>query len=270
MGWRTAGGVLVWHTQLKVTYPRAAPPATAASSWGTVGDLAHSSTSDHYPKDFPGWGSDIVTAGDAPHAPNLGLDMFKVTEAMRVSRDERIKYVIFYDRMFSSYSTSSRAAWAWGPYSGSDDPHRTHAHLSVVGDRRADGTQPWSIGGPVALTPDELAILNQIKADCAAMILGSVNNRNAQIHHIRNIIEGTAWTSPLGTGKPGIPQILDAIEELPTGLAQQIAIELAGNPAFVTGLADAIAAAVGAKIGGVLADIINGSEVTSTIHTADQ
>jgi hypothetical protein len=145
MAWRVARSIPVFHQQLKAAAPRAVPPGTPASSWGTIGDVLHDSTSDHAPKDFPGWGNDIVTAGDQPHAPHLGLDQNIVGESLRLSRDPRLKYWIFNRRMFSSYASSGYPAWTWRPYRGSD-PHDTHSHLSVVGDARADGTQPWAIG----------------------------------------------------------------------------------------------------------------------------
>jgi hypothetical protein len=147
MAWRVARSISLFHGQLRLAYPRAAPPATHTSSWGTIGDAAHNPKSDHAPHNFPGWGNEIVTAGDAPHRPDLGLDMHTVCEALRRSRDPRIKYVIFNRRMFSSYSGSSFKAWDWRPYSNAaNDPHTDHGHLSTVGDPRADGTTPWMIG----------------------------------------------------------------------------------------------------------------------------
>jgi len=143
--WRVARSILVLHAQLQRQAPRAAPPATARVAWGTIGDTSHTNTSDHSPHDFPGWDDDVVTAGDIPHAPALGLDFGVVAEALRQSRDMRIKYVIFNRRMFSYYAASGHAAFTWRPYTGLD-PHTTHGHVSVVGDQRADGEQPWSTG----------------------------------------------------------------------------------------------------------------------------
>lgn len=145
MAWRPAHSLTVLRNQLWAAYWWTVPPATPAASWGMIGDLAHSSTSDHAPKDFPGWGSDIVTALDFPHRPDLQLDAFTIVEAIRVSRDPRVKYVIFNRRQYSSYVMNGIAPYTWRPYSGSN-PHTDHAHVSVVGDVRADGTQPWSIG----------------------------------------------------------------------------------------------------------------------------
>jgi hypothetical protein len=148
MAWRIARSLLAFHAQLRTTYSRAAPPATDVKSWGTIGDTSHASTSDHSPHNFPGWGNDIVTAADWPHAPALGLDAGVVAEALRGSRDARIKYVIFNRRMFSSYYSGTTPGWTWRPYTGSD-PHDTHGHLSVVGDVRADSEQPWQVRAPV-------------------------------------------------------------------------------------------------------------------------
>jgi hypothetical protein len=145
MAWRTAGGILALHRQLKTEVPAAAPPATPASSWGTIGDAAHNPTSDHAPKDFPGWGNDIVTAGDIPHAPWLGLNARFVLNNIRQSRDARVKYGISQGQMFSSYWAGGVPPWTWRAYTGSDG-HFTHAHLSLVGDARADGQHPWATG----------------------------------------------------------------------------------------------------------------------------
>lgn len=156
MTWRAARSLLTLQKQLQAGAPRARPPATDPDAWGLVADAAHDPTSDHAPKNFPGWGSEIVTAEDFPNAPALGLDAHAVLNDIRLSRDPRVKYGISNGQIFSSYATSSRAAWAWGPYSGSDDMHYTHGHLSVVGDARADDPRPWhTIGAPEAPGEDE-------------------------------------------------------------------------------------------------------------------
>lgn len=148
MAWRVAASVLTLRKQLQAYAPRAVPPATPISAWGTIGDVFHDPTSDHAPKDFPGWGNDIVTAGDFPNRPDLGLNIYQVFESIRLSRDRRVKYMISNDRICSSYATKVRKAWEWGPYNPNDpnrDRHYDHGHMSVVGDARADGTQPWQI-----------------------------------------------------------------------------------------------------------------------------
>lgn len=162
MAWRPARSLEVLKGQIQATYWWAAPPATSPLSWGMLGDPnTHDATSDHMAHDFPGWGNDIVTAHDFPHRPDLRLDAGAIVEAMRRSRDARIKYVIFNRRLYSSYSTTTRAAWSWGTYSGSN-PHTDHAHVSVVGDARADGTQRWTIGATEVLTPDQEQMLKNL------------------------------------------------------------------------------------------------------------
>lgn len=155
MTWRAANSLLVLHAQLKRGAPRAAPPATGVDEWGLVGDLAHTFTSDHAPHDFPGWGTQIVTAADFPNRPDLGLDAHRVLDDIRRSHDLRVKYAISNDQMFSSYTSSTGVPpWTWRPYNPGDpnrDRHLTHGHLSVVGSSRADGEQPWqTIGAPAA------------------------------------------------------------------------------------------------------------------------
>src|SRR6185295_9018199 len=160
MAWRAARSLLALHQQLQAGAPRAKPPATGADEWGLIGDAAHDPTSDHTPHDFPGWGNDIVTAADFPNRPDLGLDAHRVLDDIRRSRDPRAKYGISNGLIFSNHPVAehghSYAAWDWRPYLNSAgrppaDGHYTHGHLSVVGDARADGEQPWAtIGGSMA------------------------------------------------------------------------------------------------------------------------
>jgi hypothetical protein len=119
------------------------PPATPASSWGTLGDTAHTSASDHSPHVYAALGSvPVVCAADFPHAPALGLDGGVFAEALRRSRDPRIAYVIFNRRIFSS----TVSPWTWRTYTGSD-PHDTHWHVSVVHTVAADDTRSWAMPG---------------------------------------------------------------------------------------------------------------------------
>lgn len=151
MTWRAAQSLLTLRMQLRVGAPRAAPPATSVDEWGLIGDALHDPSSDHTPHDFPGWGTQIVTAADFPNRPDLGLDAHRVLDDIRKARDPRAKYGISNGQIFSNHSVLQDGrtydAWTWRPYYGGDG-HYTHGHLSVVGDSRADGTSPWpTIGG---------------------------------------------------------------------------------------------------------------------------
>jgi hypothetical protein len=163
MAWRLVHSLVTLRTQVAQAAPRAVPPGTPASSWGTIGDTAHDSTSDHSPHIYAALGSTpVVCAADFPHAPALGLDGGRFTEALRQSRDPRIAYVIFNGRIFSSTNTP----WVWRTYSGSDR-HDTHWHISVVRTRLADDTRPWAMpSGTVAMTGDgDLDALESAKLD---------------------------------------------------------------------------------------------------------
>lgn len=155
MTWRPANSLLRFHAQVKVKCPRAAPPHTSDSEWGLIGDAAHDPSSDHSPHNFPGWGNEIVTAADFPNRVDLGCDAHAILDSIRVSRDPRAKYGISNAQIFSNHPVTenghSYAAWEWRPYHGSD-LHKTHGHLSVVGDARSDGIQNWNIGGIVPAT----------------------------------------------------------------------------------------------------------------------
>lgn len=137
----------------------AAAPRRDRSSDGSIGDPAHQATvSAHNPQDTEDSsdGNDPdqqVDARDITHDPRFpGSDMGLVTEAIRVSRDRRVRLVIFNKRIFASYAAVNRPAWTWGPYAGDND-HSKHAHVET-NDVHNDELQPWtiSLGGDVAFT----------------------------------------------------------------------------------------------------------------------
>jgi hypothetical protein len=153
MTWVADLGVLRLRSQVD-----AAAPGRRKGSDGIVGDLSHQSrTSDHNPEHPPPAGNpdNQVDAIDLTHDPERGADMAVITEAIRRSKDRRVRYVIFRKRIFSSYAVNGRKAWEWGPYDGSD-PHDKHAHVSV-NDAHHDETQDWEIGIDMADTTAAVA-----------------------------------------------------------------------------------------------------------------
>lgn len=152
--------------RLRWQVDQAAPKRNRGSD-GVKGDKAHAGrTSDHNPEHpAPAGNPDFqVDAVDLTHDPASGADMAVVTESIRLSRDRRVRYVIFNRRIFSSYAANGRKAWEWGPYDGSDG-HEGHAHISV-NDQHHDETQDWQIGidmadstGAVAAHWRQLAVL---------------------------------------------------------------------------------------------------------------
>lgn len=138
MSWRVAEALDVLLEQIN----EIAPDRSKVSD-GSIGDTAHSNrTSDHNPWCGPG----VVTARDFTHDPDNGADMHEISDALCKSKDPRIKYVIWDERMFSSYATSSVAAWTWRPYTGIN-LHTKHMHVSLQCDGSKDSTKKWDIGG---------------------------------------------------------------------------------------------------------------------------
>lgn len=139
MTWVVDRGILRLRDQIDAAWPQ-----RSRASDGTIGDPAHQArTSDHNPESPPPPGNpdQQVDALDITHDPVHGPDLAELTEAIRLSKDPRVKYVIYTRRIYSG-STGTQP-WAWRPYSG-DDPHTNHAHVSVV-DNPHDQIQDWSI-----------------------------------------------------------------------------------------------------------------------------
>lgn len=155
--WRVARGL----EKLLAQVNEIAPNRSKVSD-GSIGDPAHQGTSsDHNPDD-----QGVVRARDFTHDPMAGANMHAIAEAIRLSRDQRVKYTIFDKRIFSSYATSLRDAWEWGPYDG-DNLHTKHMHVSVVGMSIADDTSDWEVTVP--LTNDDI---KRVSDATAAKVLG--------------------------------------------------------------------------------------------------
>lgn len=152
MVWRVANSV-----SRLIGDVNAAAPGRSTISDGTIGDTAHRARkSDHNPDQYG-----VVTAVDLTHDPVNRANMHTITGIMRLTEDPRIKYVIWDGRIYSSYATTSRPAWTWGPYSGTNQ-HRLHAHISVVGDPQVyDLNDRWTITEETM--PDPIAIPNWLK-----------------------------------------------------------------------------------------------------------
>lgn len=121
--WRTSSGLNALMDEIEAAWPNQGPAD------GTVASKRHdavSPNSDHRPR--PTVGAGVVRAVDAgEYVEGQGEAL---AEALLVSRDPRIRYVIHEDRIFSSYSTSHRPSWTWGTYSGSN-AHLNHVHVSL-------------------------------------------------------------------------------------------------------------------------------------------
>lgn len=130
MVWRLAKSLEKLRAQINE-----AAPNRSKSSDGTVGDTAHSARkSDHNP-DSGG----VVRAMDITHDPLHGVDAGKMADAIRLSNDPRVSYIISNRRIANS-------GQPWRKYAGSN-PHDKHFHVSVVANNSlADDARPWKFG----------------------------------------------------------------------------------------------------------------------------
>ncbi len=137
---RPAKSLLALRARIDAVYPD-----RKTKSDGIVGDAAHQSrASDHNP-----WVSDgakgVVTAIDITHDPASGCDAGRIVEALRASRDKRIKYLIWNRRIANASAIGGVAPWTWRSYTGKN-PHDHHFHLSVKPDKALyDDEAPWTI-----------------------------------------------------------------------------------------------------------------------------
>jgi hypothetical protein len=138
--WRVAKSLLKLRDQVNAFAPR-----RRKGSDGTIGDERHRTRdSDHNP-----WVTDgsmgVVTALDITHDPSRGCDVNSIVEAIRGSRDSRVKYIIWNRRIANHQKIGNAAAWQWRAYGG-ENPHTAHCHISVVSDKAEyDSTRDWKI-----------------------------------------------------------------------------------------------------------------------------
>lgn len=145
-GWRLAPSLRAYVDEADEVFPN-----RDTSSDGSIGDLAHSvRVSDHNPDDG------YVDAVDLDEDLAPGVTLMPFAEHLRTGKDPRVKYVIYEGRMFSSYATSSRAAWRWGPYSGIN-AHTHHLHLSILHtDAARNDLRAWGFAPASTQEPDDL------------------------------------------------------------------------------------------------------------------
>lgn len=132
--WRLAKSLHTLRQQIDERWPK-----RSKAHDGTIGDAAHAGrASDHNPSimdDIHG----VVSALDVTHDPRNGCDAHALAEHLRVTRDNRIKYIISNGRIFSA------PGFTWRRYTGTN-PHRSHIHLSVKGEKRHyDAAARWKL-----------------------------------------------------------------------------------------------------------------------------
>lgn len=164
--WRVAEAL----KQLRADLDKAFPGRKKASD-GAIGDERHRTRkSDHNPWISDG-ANDVVSAIDVTHDPASGCDCNLVVEALRASRDKRIKYLIWNRRIANSSAIGNVPAWTWRAYTGTN-PHNHHFHISVKAEKAFyDEKSPWSVRSSAeeslvveAPTDDEAGIAAALQA----------------------------------------------------------------------------------------------------------
>ena len=114
-------------------------PNRSTASDGALGDVRHQhGVSDHNPNK-----SGIVQARDITNDPAHGLVSRQLAEALIVSRDPRIKYIISNRQICAGDEGPS--PWVWRSYKGAN-PHEHHVHISVKDDPKFyDDKTTWKL-----------------------------------------------------------------------------------------------------------------------------
>jgi uncharacterized protein YraI len=108
---------------------------------GTIGDPAHAARKSEHNPDEDG----VVRALDLTTDSARGFDAMKLVNALVLSRDPRVLYIIHRGRIWRSYAKPGIPAWTSETYRGANQ-HLSHVHISVVADPQLyDSGRPWAI-----------------------------------------------------------------------------------------------------------------------------
>jgi lysozyme family protein len=150
--WRVAKSLEHFRAQINAAFPQ-----RSKASDGTIGDAAHASrSSDHNPWVIDG-GVGVVTAFDVTHDPAHNCDAGQIAQALRSSRDPRLKYIIWNRKIANAQPIGAAPPWAWRTYTGAN-PHNHHCHVSVRPEKaQYDDPRDWDFRGssrPEAVAED--------------------------------------------------------------------------------------------------------------------
>lgn len=121
-------------------------PHRSLISDGIIGDARHiaeGSASDHNPWWVnPTTRDGVYRAFDITNDPTNFCDGHVISDALVVSRDPRIQYIIWNRQILDTRRQFH--PYVWEPYSGSD-PHTSHVHLSVVDSLQCEDKSLWNL-----------------------------------------------------------------------------------------------------------------------------
>ncbi len=164
-GWKLAPSLVALVKEADRLWPN-----RDRTSDGSIGDLAHASrSSDHNP--FEGW----VHAVDLDEDIAPGTTLTGFVEHLRVSRDPRVRYVIYEGRIFKSYVSAAGPAWLWYRYDG-PNAHEKHGHVSI--NRTAAARDDMRAWFPTATPPPPPPATPSRKARSMEIIVLTVNGKD--------------------------------------------------------------------------------------------
>lgn len=186
--WHLSAGLVTLAKQIESRWPN------RHATDGTVASKNHdrvSPRSDHRPNPYRGAG--VVRALDAGEV--VENDGFDLAEAIRKSRDHRVKYVIHEGRIFSSYDHKDGKPFTWRKYTGSS-PHSNHVHISVLPSADLDA-KPWAV-------PDTEDVINPPTTDpkehtmqiTRVTVSEKHNPKHGDVRIAQSLLAGFSPTSP--------------------------------------------------------------------------
>lgn len=132
MAWRLAKSLEQLRAQINFRYP-----TRDKTSDGSIGDASHSARkSDHNPN-----GAGVVCAIDIDKDLSSTETIKTIVDNLFVSRDKRIKYLIYNGRI--TERDKQGIIYKWIPYNGINK-HEKHLHISVK-TVLADNVDLWRI-----------------------------------------------------------------------------------------------------------------------------
>jgi hypothetical protein len=204
--WTLVPSLVVLGQQISVLHPK------GHGADGTVASKPHDAanpTSDHRPTPYIGPG--VVRALD--FGETTEDDVFKVLEAIRLSRDPRVKYVIHERRLFSSYASGTTGPFEWRPYGG-PAPHDDHGHISTLAGLDTD-TRPWVITNveePTMKPPSWATEATQWHIDTGIYTDATVDDVDeTEAFHRQTVFRHRMWTRVIqpAIGKGGSQETID-------------------------------------------------------------
>jgi hypothetical protein len=186
---------------------------------GWIGDKAHASRkSDHNPNT-----RGVVQAIDvdehtdtSERSEAVGVEL---AEGLRASQDERIKYVIYERRMFSSYPARGVPPWTWRNGNG----HTQHVHVSVVDDPTLyDDDTPFRLGWGTDASTSEDDTMTPEQANQLARAVDAAEKCKGALGRMERA-HGQGMTNLAPGGDVNVDQLAAALsDQLGTDLARTL------------------------------------------------